>query len=86
MHDRALEEIGERRQADVRVRADVVMGAGRHVERPEVVEEDEGPDRAAVGLRQQAPHDEAAAEVLGERRESLQLGHEGVPGGRSDPV
>ena len=40
----------------------------------------------AVGLRQEPPHDEATAQVPGERRESLQLGHEGRLGERSDPV
>jgi hypothetical protein len=68
------------------VRANVVVGAGGDVERPEVVEEYERPDGATVGLGQQPPHDEAAAQVAGERRESLQLGHEGRRGSRSDPV
>ena len=75
MHDRALEQVGERRQADVRMRPDVVVRAGRDVDRPEVVEEDERPDGAPVGRGQQAAHHEAAAEVARLRRESLQLGH-----------
>jgi hypothetical protein len=41
--DRALEQVGERRQADVRMRADVVVHAGRHVERPEVSKKTSGP-------------------------------------------
>ena len=48
MHHRAVEQVGERRQADVRMRADVVVGAGRDVDRAEVVEEHERPDRAPV--------------------------------------
>ena len=75
MHDRAVEQVGERRQADVRMRPDVVVGAGLDVDRPEVVEEDERPDRAPGGRGQQAAHHQAAAEVARLRRESLQLGH-----------
>jgi len=72
MHDRAFEEVGQRRQADVRVRANLVVRAGLHCDRAEVVEEDERADGAAVGLRQQAANREAAAEIADLRREDLQ--------------
>jgi len=86
VHDGALEEIGERRQADVRMRPDVVVRARLDVDRPEVVEEDERPDRTPRRRREQAANHQAAAEVARLRRESLQLGH-GWPSGRwSDPV
>ncbi len=75
MHDGAFEEIGERCQADVRMRSHIVVRAGLDVDRAEVVEEDERADGAAVGLRQQAAHREAAAEIAGLRGERLQSGH-----------
>ena len=86
MHDRALEEVGERRQADVRMRPDVVVGAGGDVDRPEVVEEDERADGAPVRRGQQAAHHEAAAEIARLRRESLQVGHGRVSGRSIGPV
>ena len=86
MHDRAVEQVGQRRQADVRMRPDVVVGAGLDVDRPEVVEEDERADRAPGGGREQAAHHQAAAEVARLRRESLQLGHGRPRGTWSDPV
>jgi hypothetical protein len=58
------------------MRPDVVMRAGGDVDRPEVVEEDERADGAAVGRGQEATHHEAAAEVARLRGESLQLDHE----------
>jgi len=86
VHDRALEQVGQRRQADVGVRPHVVVRAGRNVDRPEVVEEDERADGAPVRGRKQPAHHEAAAEVLGERRESLQLRHDRSPSCRIGPV
>ena len=86
MHDRALEQVGQRGQADVRMRANIVVRARGDIERAEMVEEHERADRAAVRRGQQAAHHEAAAEVAGGRRESLQLGHEGTSGGRGEPV
>jgi len=75
MHDSTFEQVGERGQADVRMRAHVVVRAGLDRDRAEVVEEHERPDRALRGLRQQAADGEAAAQVTGLRRESSQLGH-----------
>jgi hypothetical protein len=53
MHDRALEEIGERRQADVRMRPDVVVGAGRTSIGPKWSKKTNGPTarRSAEGSR-----------------------------------
>jgi len=75
MHDCALEQVGERGQADVRMRPYVVIRAGLHGDRAEVVEEHERADGALRGLRQKAANGEAAAQVAGLRRESSQLGH-----------
>jgi len=85
VHDRALEQVGEGRQPDVRMRPDVVMGTGSDVDRTEVVEEDERPDGAPIGRGQEAPNHEPAAEVARMRCESLQLGHE-VSDWRRGPV
>jgi hypothetical protein len=74
MHHRALEKIGDRRQADVRMRPHVVLGAGLLGGRPEMVEEHEGPDRAALRRGQQAPHVEATAQVLVVRLKQLGVG------------
>jgi hypothetical protein len=75
-----------RRQADVRVRADVVVPAGGDVDGTEVVEEDEGADGAPVGRGQQPADHEAAAKVLSMRNESLQLRHGAPPGAAIDAV
>ena len=76
--DGALEEIGQRRQADVRVRPHIVVGAGQHLERAEVVEEDERADRRARRGGQQ-PADAEATEIALVRGKSLQFGHAGSP-------
>ncbi len=60
------------------MRAHVVVRSRLDVDRPEVIEEDEGPDGAPVGLRQQAAHVEAAAEIPGVRNERLQCRHAGL--------
>jgi hypothetical protein len=62
--DRAVEEVGEGGEADVRMGPHVVAGARIERHRAEVVEEDEGPDAPPVAVRQRATHGEAAAEVL----------------------
>jgi hypothetical protein len=41
---RALKQIGHGGQADMRVRPHVVIGIGRHIDRAEMVEENEGAD------------------------------------------
>ncbi len=60
MHDLALEQVGDRRQADVRVRADVDPHARGEARRAHVVEEDEGADHAMGVEGQDAPHLESA--------------------------
>jgi len=60
VQDLALEEIGQRGKADVRMRAHVDAVARRHVDRAEFVEEDEGADHAPCGERQHASDLEAA--------------------------
>jgi hypothetical protein len=64
VHHRAIEQVGDRREPDVRVRPDVVVDAGQFLGGAEVVEEDEGADAALPRVRQEPPHQEAAAEVL----------------------
>src|SRR4029078_4476672 len=62
MHDLALEQIRERGQADVRMRAhvDAARNAGRELDRSEVIEEDEPPDTAPLAEQEHASHGEAA--------------------------
>ena len=57
MHDLAFEQVRKRRKADMRMRPHVhaARNAGRHVERPEMVEEHERADAAALRERQNAP-------------------------------
>ena len=61
---RALEQVGHRGQPDVRVGPHIVVVRGLRGDRPEVVEEQERPDRLALHRRQRAPNQKAAAEVL----------------------
>src|SRR5690606_33406687 len=58
----AVEQVGDGRQPDVRVRAHVRLGrqAGREILRAHAVEEDEGSDHAALRERQHTAHFEAA--------------------------
>ncbi len=83
MHHRALEKIGDRGKADVRVRPHVVLGTGLLGGRAKVIEEHERPDRTALRRGQQAPHLEATAKVLVVRLKQLGLyggiGHRGAP-------
>ena len=78
MHHRALEQIGDRGQPDVRMRPHVVLVARRLGGRAEVVEEDEGPHGTALRGRQQAPDLEATAEVLVVGLEHEQFVHRGA--------
>lgn len=65
MHDPAREQIGHRRQADMRMRAhvDAAVDARGQVERSDVVEEDERPHHAPLGERQHAADFETAAQA-----------------------
>src|SRR5215831_12377068 len=66
MEDAAVEQEGDGGETNVRVRPHLhAVAARRHVDRPEMVEEDEGPDHAPLDRRQHAPHGEAAAEIMG---------------------
>src|SRR5690606_38745588 len=62
MHDLAVEEIGDRRKADVRMRPDVDLArnAGLEVHGPHMVEEDERTDHPAFRERQHSPDLEPA--------------------------
>jgi hypothetical protein len=64
MLDCAFEQVGDRRQPDVRMRAHVDTIAGFEPNRAHMVEEHERPDVAREDMRQSAPHLEAAAEVV----------------------
>ena len=64
MDDLALEQIGQGRKADMRVRADIDrLGPRREFCRPHLVEEDEGTDHAAR-VERQDPSDLKAPEIL----------------------
>ena len=69
VHHRAFEQIGDGREADVRMRPHVVVVAGTRGDRPEVVEEHERADRLPRESGQQPAHREAAAQVLVARRQ-----------------
>ena len=60
MHDAAVEEIGDGREPDMRMRPHVHALAGDELHRPHLVEEDERPDHLPLAMRQRAPHLEAA--------------------------
>ncbi len=70
MLDRAVEQIGDGGEVDVRVRAHVHPLAGIEPRRPELVDEDEWPDHRPLAARQRPPHLERA-EVVGDRRDGL---------------
>ena len=71
MVDGAGEQIGDRRQVDVRVRAHVDAAADLQLRRAHLVEEDERPDHRPLLVRQR-PVDLEPAEVVGDRRQRLQ--------------
>ena len=73
--DRALEKIGDRRKADMRVRPDIDALARGKCRRTEVVEKNERPDHLRGKGRQQALNLEST-EVFDVRREQCDLrGH-----------
>ncbi|MNT34225.1 hypothetical protein D3C72_1701920 [compost metagenome] len=74
----AFKQIGHRGQADVRMRAHVVVRTGRHVDRAEMVEENERAHGLLHGRRQVAAHDEAAAQVFLVALQDIGNGH-GLP-------
>src|SRR5580704_8294977 len=60
VHDLAVEQIGDGREPDMRMRPDVDAIAGAEYCRSEMVEEDERPHHARARRRQRAVHLEAA--------------------------
>ena len=68
MDDLALEQVGHRREADVRVRPHVHARARRQLDRPHVVEEDERPDqpllaRGSARRTEKPPRSRARASI-----------------------
>jgi hypothetical protein len=63
MHDLAIEQIGDGREPDMRMRPHVEPGAGAEFSRAEMIEEDERSDHSRARRRQRAAHREAVAEV-----------------------
>ena len=77
MADAAFEQVGDGREADVRMRPHLHALAGRQRHRPEMVEEDEGADGLAVAEGQHAAHGEAVAEIARATLDALQDGVHG---------
>ncbi len=78
MHDLAVEQIRHGGKPDMRMRPHVEPVAGAEFRRPEMIEEDEGPDHARARRRQRAPHREAVAEIDGARHDHLRDGVAGI--------
>src|SRR3981081_4480852 len=73
----------------MRMRADVHALAGHELHRPEMIEEDEGPDHLALAVRQRAAHLESVAEVAGARHDDelqrvagVRIAEHGIVGGK----
>jgi hypothetical protein len=60
VHDAAVEQVGDRCEADMQVRAHVHALAGDELHRSHLVEEDERANHLPLELRQRATHREAA--------------------------
>ena len=91
VHHGAVEQVSDGSQADVRMRPHVVLVFGVLGGRPEVVEEDEGADRAVHGGRQQPPDPKAATQVFLVRLQQFHRsfclsGREGVSQSFSPPL
>ncbi len=61
---RTLEQVGDGGEPDVRVRPDVVIGTRLHVDRAEMIEEQEWADALTTRGREHPAHDESTAEVV----------------------
>jgi hypothetical protein len=70
MHDAAVEQIGDGRQPDVRMRAHVHAPPRHELHRPHLIEEDEGTDHLALAVRQRAAHGKAVAEIAHARNDN----------------
>jgi len=62
MHLRALEQIGDGRKPDMGMRPHIDPFSRCEIDRAEIVEEHEWPDRALVGMRQHPRDTEPVAE------------------------
>ena len=78
VHGGAREQIGHRRQANVRMGPHIVAVARCHGHRTEVIEKQEGPHGLALHSGQQAAHGETAAQVLGMAREGQKRSAGGI--------
>jgi hypothetical protein len=67
----AFEEVGQRGEADVRMRPDIRNFASAERDRPEVVEENEGTHRPALRGWQRAPSLEATAQIPNRWKQNL---------------
>ena len=56
VHDAAVEQVGDGRQPNVRMRANVHTLPGHKLHRPHLVEEDERADHLPPAVRQRAAH------------------------------
>src|SRR5260370_3803852 len=56
-------QVGDGGKPDVRMRTNVDAGAGLEGDRPHLIEEDEGPDRAALACGQHARSEEHTSEL-----------------------
>src|SRR6185295_7061437 len=66
MEDATVEQVGDGRQPDMRMRANLhTVAAGRDDHRPEMVEEDERSDHPTLHTRQHASHRKPRTEVMG---------------------
>src|SRR6185503_15069800 len=70
MHDRAVEQIGDGGEPDMRMRPHVHALAGDELHRAEMIEEDEGTDHLPLAMRQRAPHHESVAEIARARHDN----------------
>ena len=71
MNHLALEQIAQRRKADMRMRPDLRAGPGAEHDRSEMVEEDEGTDRPALRGRQRATNLEAITKIPNRWKQNL---------------
>ena len=69
MHDAAVEQIGDGREPDVRMRAHVHAVAGDELHRPHLVEEDERPDHLPLAVRQGSANEKAVTEITRARHD-----------------
>jgi hypothetical protein len=76
---RAFKQIRHGGQADMRMRTHVMVGIQRHVERTEMVEENERAHRLLDGGWQEAAHHQAAAQVFLMAPQQICYAHDVIP-------